>query len=81
MAWEHWLCGAHRSSESVLLKAIDMFLADCFFPAVNNPFLFSLPSHSLPTGPGTGRVDNGSMSLAVPLWLLAVSLLCLLSKC
>ncbi|XP_053858774.1 limbic system-associated membrane protein isoform X3 [Vidua macroura] len=31
--------------------------------------------------PGTGRVDNGSMSLAVPLWLLAASLLCLLSKC
>uniref|UniRef100_A0A803XW44 Limbic system associated membrane protein n=2 Tax=Meleagris gallopavo TaxID=9103 RepID=A0A803XW44_MELGA len=31
--------------------------------------------------PGTGRVDNGSVSLAVPLWLLAASLLCLLSKC
>lgn len=42
--------------------------------------LFSLP-FSHPAGPGTGRVDNGSMSLAVPLWLLAASLLCLLSKC
>lgn len=31
--------------------------------------------------PGSVRGINGSISLAVPLWLLAASLLCLLSKC
>ncbi|XP_026536209.1 limbic system-associated membrane protein [Notechis scutatus] len=31
--------------------------------------------------PGTGIAGNGSMCLAVPLWLLAVSVFCLLSKC
>ncbi|XP_036015849.1 limbic system-associated membrane protein isoform X2 [Mus musculus] len=32
-------------------------------------------------GPGSVRGINGSVSLAVPLWLLAASLFCLLSKC
>lgn len=31
--------------------------------------------------PGSVRGINGSVSLAVPLWLLAASLFCLLSKC
>ncbi|XP_039183157.1 limbic system-associated membrane protein isoform X2 [Crotalus tigris] len=31
--------------------------------------------------PGTGIAGNGSMCLAVPLWLLAASVFCLLSKC
>ncbi|XP_075762450.1 limbic system-associated membrane protein isoform X2 [Pelodiscus sinensis] len=48
-----------------------LYLYKRVLPTLPNPF----------PGPGTGRVDNGSMSLAVPLWLLAVSLLCLLSKC
>ncbi|XP_053858788.1 limbic system-associated membrane protein isoform X5 [Vidua macroura] len=48
-----------------------LYLYKRVLPTLPNPF----------PGPGTGRVDNGSMSLAVPLWLLAASLLCLLSKC
>nr|XP_005486188.1 limbic system-associated membrane protein isoform X1 [Zonotrichia albicollis] len=48
-----------------------LYLYKRILPTLPNPF----------PGPGTGRVDNGSMSLAVPLWLLAASLLCLLSKC
>ncbi|KAM6310081.1 limbic system-associated membrane protein isoform 1-T1 [Aegotheles albertisi] len=48
-----------------------LYLYKRVLPTLPNPF----------PGPGTGRVDNGSVSLAVPLWLLAVSLLCLLSKC
>ncbi|XP_039077198.1 limbic system-associated membrane protein [Hyaena hyaena] len=37
--------------------------------------------HFKQKGPGSVRGINGSISLAVPLWLLAASLLCLLSKC
>ncbi|NP_001348211.1 limbic system-associated membrane protein isoform 4 precursor [Mus musculus] len=37
--------------------------------------------HFKPKGPGSVRGINGSVSLAVPLWLLAASLFCLLSKC
>ncbi|XP_024999437.2 limbic system-associated membrane protein isoform X1 [Gallus gallus] len=48
-----------------------LYLYKRVLPTLPNPF----------PGPGTGRVDNGSVSLAVPLWLLAASLLCLLSKC
>uniref|UniRef100_A0A8C3TZC3 Limbic system associated membrane protein n=1 Tax=Catharus ustulatus TaxID=91951 RepID=A0A8C3TZC3_CATUS len=48
-----------------------LYLYKRVLPTLPNPF----------PGPGTGRVDNGSMSLAIPLWLLAASLLCLLSKC
>lgn len=46
--------------------------------------LFKRVSPTIPhplQGPGSVRGINGSISLAVPLWLLAASLLCLLSKC
>ncbi|XP_039183156.1 limbic system-associated membrane protein isoform X1 [Crotalus tigris] len=53
---------------------------------ISNASLF-LYKKILPTfpnlfpGPGTGIAGNGSMCLAVPLWLLAASVFCLLSKC
>uniref|UniRef100_F6XH78 Limbic system associated membrane protein n=1 Tax=Ornithorhynchus anatinus TaxID=9258 RepID=F6XH78_ORNAN len=37
--------------------------------------------HFKQTGPGSVRGINGTIALTVPLWLLAASLLCLLSKC
>lgn len=74
-----WLCPAaqiHHCRSSLRLKRC-VPVSPPSHPALCNLVFFSLP----PAGPGTGRVDNGSMSLAVPLWLLAASLLCLLSKC
>uniref|UniRef100_A0A4X2LV12 Ig-like domain-containing protein n=1 Tax=Vombatus ursinus TaxID=29139 RepID=A0A4X2LV12_VOMUR len=47
----------------------------------NASLIFFNGTQNTRIGPGSVRVINGSMSLAIPLWLPAVSLFCLLSKC